>query len=74
MSAQKPLDALADLMVDQGFATLETVWSLGLRDVRRALRLHSPRGAATAPSAEDLAALLRAFPDRSHTTTEKDGS
>lgn len=63
MSTQPTLERLADWLVRQRFATLETVWSLTLPDVRRAARLACPSTASRAPTPDDLAVLMRAFPD-----------
>jgi hypothetical protein len=60
------LETLADWLVRQRFATLETVWALTLADVRRAARLAAPSTAITPPTPDDLAALMRAFPDTSN--------
>lgn len=66
MSAPLTLENLADWLVRQRFASLETVWSLTLADVRRAARLAAPSAANTPPTRDDLAALMRAFPDTSN--------
>lgn len=63
MSTPLTLDSLADWLVRQRFATLETVWSLTLPDVRRAARIAAPPQTNTPPTPDDLAALMRAFPD-----------
>lgn len=63
MSAPLTLENLADWLVRQRFASLETVWSLTLADVRRAARLAAPSTASAPPTLDDLAVLMRAFPD-----------
>ncbi|MFN3171528.1 MAG: hypothetical protein ACE37E_12665 [Hyphomicrobiales bacterium] len=63
MSGPLALETLADWLVRQRFATLDTVWALTLSDVRRAARLAAPSTAITPPTPDDLAALMRAFPD-----------
>lgn len=63
MSAPLTLENLADWLVRQRFATLETVWLLTLADVRRAARLAAPSTASVPPTLDDLAVLMRAFPD-----------
>lgn len=63
MSAPLTLENLADWLVRQRFATLDTVWSLTLPDVRRAARIAAPPQTNTPPTPDDLAALMRAFPD-----------
>ncbi|MEM6711468.1 MAG: hypothetical protein AAF590_04230 [Pseudomonadota bacterium] len=57
------LSALVDILLRHHLTTLETVWDLTLPDVRRAIRLISPPS-TTAPTASDLEALMRTFPDR----------
>lgn len=66
MSASLTLDGVADWLVRQRFATLETVWLLTLADVRRAARLAAPSTTNTPPTPDDLAALMCAFPDTSN--------
>jgi hypothetical protein len=63
MSRETTLNAVVDWLVRQRFATLKTVWSLTLPDVRRAARLAAPPQNNTPPTPDDLAALMRAFPD-----------
>lgn len=63
MSRETTLNAVVDWLVRQRFATLETVWSLTLPDVRRAARIAAPPQTNTPPTSDDLAALMRAFPD-----------
>lgn len=65
MTTPVMLETLVDWMVRQRFATLETVWTLTLPDVRRAARLAHPQAGTVPPSPDDLAALMRAFPDTS---------
>ncbi|WP_375570277.1 hypothetical protein ABWH92_16645 [Ahrensia marina] len=63
MSRETTLNAVVDWLVRQRFATLETVWLLTLPDVRRATRIAAPPQTNTPPTPDDLAALMRAFPD-----------
>ncbi|MBO6674921.1 MAG: hypothetical protein JJ908_01705 [Rhizobiales bacterium] len=63
MTAIVTLEGLVDWLMRQRFATLETVWTLSLPDVRRAAHLANPQTSTLPPSSDDLAALMRAFPD-----------
>ncbi len=66
MTNSVTLDGLVDWLVRHRFATLESVWTLTLPDVRRAARLAHPQSGTPPPSPTDLAALMRAFPDTSN--------
>ncbi len=57
------LDDLVCWLIRNRFATLESAWDLTLSDIRRAIELAHPPGAATPPSRDDLAVLMRTFPD-----------
>jgi hypothetical protein len=65
MTGPVTLDGLIDWLVRQRFATLESVWTLTLPEVRRAARLAHPQTGTHPPTPDDLAALMRAFPDTS---------
>ena len=63
MSERSTLEALADWLVRHRLATLDGVWALTLPDLRRAARILGPQASLAPPTQNDLAALMRAFPD-----------
>lgn len=56
------IEGIVAALLRARLATLETVWTLGFADVRRAGRLLT-RDRPAAPSRSDLDALMQAFPD-----------
>ena len=63
MTSPRSLEAVADWLVRHRLATLDGVWALTLPDLRRAARILGPQRGVAPPTRDDLAALMRAFPD-----------
>lgn len=71
MKSAGTLNAMADMLVRNRMASLQSVWSLGIRDALRAARLMSPVPGDEAPDHAVLEALMQRFPDTDR--TQKDG-